>query len=86
VRVSGHTAHSRISFAGDVTSLTIAWDGVARVHSVFHNPGLARLVRDDDLRTAGRHRLRVTVAGGAGKGRGTRPRRSATGRRTAVVR
>ena len=45
VRVSGHIAHSRMSFTGDVASLTIAWDGVVRQRARVANPGLAGVVR-----------------------------------------
>jgi hypothetical protein len=86
VRVSGHIARTVLRLSGDVAALTIAWDGAVRQRVRAANPGIAGVTRDDDLRTPGMHRLVVTVSGGAGRGCGTHSARSATARRTVVVR
>jgi hypothetical protein len=86
VRVSGHVARTVLRLSGDVASLTIAWDGSVRQRIRADNPGLAGLTRNDDLRARGTHRLVVRASGGAGRGCGSRSLRSATVRRTVVVR
>jgi hypothetical protein len=84
VRRGAGTAFVRLAFRGDVSSATVAWDGVVRQVVRVANPGLAGIGREYRLR-AGTHRLRVTVSGGSGRGCGTRARRTATVRRTVVV-
>jgi hypothetical protein len=48
----GRAVRTRASFSGDVTSASIAWDGVVRQRVRVENPGLAGLSREDRLRTA----------------------------------